>query len=144
MQNKFGYRDGTATWLLVGGAVLLATLIAACSPNQPPQTVAAVPPAPAVAAPAPVGVATADEYVYYPQYEVYFNSRRHEYAYREGNVWVSRPTPPQVSVSVLLGSPSVRMDFHDSPAAHHDSVARSYPKNWAPPGRGRGDQNPRP
>ena len=31
-----------------------------------------------------------DDYVYYPDYEIYYSSSRHQYAYREGNAWVSR------------------------------------------------------
>jgi hypothetical protein len=79
-----------------------------------------------------------DDYVYYPGYEVYYSSSRHQYAYREGRAWVSRPVPRGVSVNVLLASPSVRMDFHDSPAQHHAAIVRQYPKNWAPPGSNQG------
>ena len=35
-----------------------------------------------------------------------------------------------VTVNVLRASPSVKMDFHDSPANHHAAVAKQYPKNW--------------
>ena len=78
------------------------------------------------------GVVIEDDYVYYPGYEVYYSSSRHQFAYREGRTWVSRPAPRGVSVDVLFASPSVRMDFHDSPANHHAAIARQYPKNWAP------------
>jgi len=83
-----------------------------------------------------------DDYVYYPNYECYYSVSRHEYAYREGRNWVARPAPRGVSVNVLLASPSVRMDFHDSPARHHAEVARQYPKNWKPAG-GHPGQNPK-
>jgi hypothetical protein len=79
-----------------------------------------------------------DDYVYYPGYEVYYSSSRRQYAYPEGGVWVVRPAPRGVSVNVLLASPSVRMDFHDSPAQHHAAVVKQYPKNWAPPGSNQG------
>jgi hypothetical protein len=75
-----------------------------------------------------------DDYVYYPNYECYYSVSRHQYAYREGNRWVARPAPRGVSVSVLVNSPSVRMEFHDSPAYHHAQVAKQYPKNWKPSG----------
>ena len=75
-----------------------------------------------------------DDYVYYPSYAVYYSASRHQYAYREGNAWVSRPAPHSVSVNVLLASPSVRMNFHDSPANHHAVVVKQYPKNWKPSG----------
>lgn len=79
-----------------------------------------------------------DDYVYYPGYEVYYSSSRHQYAYRDGRNWVSRPAPRGVSVNVLLASPSVRMDFHDSPGNHHAAIARQYPKNWKPSGANQG------
>ena len=79
------------------------------------------------------GVAVQDDYVYYPGYQVYYSSSRRNYVYLEGRSWVTRPAPPRVSVDVLFRSPSVRLDFHDSPAAHHTTVVRQYPKHWAPP-----------
>jgi hypothetical protein len=83
---------------------------------------------------APPVVAVQDDYVYYPNYQVYYSSSRHQYAYLEGRAWVSRPAPPGVSINVLMASPSVKMDFHDSPAVHHAAVVKQYPKNWSPPG----------
>jgi hypothetical protein len=77
-----------------------------------------------------------DDYVYYPGYEVYYSNRRHQYMYRDGNTWVSRPAPANVQIDVLLASPSVRMDFHDTPAQHHENVVRNYPKTWKPQGDG--------
>ena len=79
-------------------------------------------------------VTAGDDYVYYPGYEVYYSSNRHQYMYRDGSNWVTRATPPRVAVNVLLASPSVRVDFHDSPAQHHAAVVKSYPKNWKPAG----------
>ena len=83
-------------------------------------------------------VVVQDDYVYYPNYEVYYSNSRHQYAYLEGGAWVSRPGPRGVSVDVLLASPSVRMNFHDSPANHQAAVARQYPRNWQPPGSNQG------
>ena len=51
---------------------------------------------------APPVVVVQDDYVYYPDYEVYYSSSRHQYAYLEGGAWVSRPAPRGVSVNVLL------------------------------------------
>jgi len=82
---------------------------------------------------APV-VVVPDNYVYYPNYGVYYNSSRHQYAYLKDKAWVLQPTPQGISVDALQASPSVRMDFHDSPANHHAEMMRKYPKNWAPPG----------
>ncbi len=73
-----------------------------------------------------------DDYIYYPSYGVYYSNSRHQYAYLERGAWVARPAPRGVSVNVLLASPSVRMDFHDSPANHHAAIVQQYPKNWAP------------
>ncbi len=84
-----------------------------------------------------------DDYVYYPGYQVYYSSSRHQYAYLEGDAWVSRPVLRGVSVDVLLASPSVRMNFHDSPANHHAAIARQYPKHWAPAGAKHGNPEDR-
>lgn len=83
-------------------------------------------------APPPVGVVVQDDYVYYPRYGVYYNNYRRNYVYRRGGHWVARPTPPHVSADVVLRSPSVRLDFHDSPANHHHEVVRRYPRHWSP------------
>lgn len=74
-----------------------------------------------------------DDYVYYPGYQVYYGNTSHNYVYQEGHNWVSRPAPPRVSPDVLVAAPSVRLDFHDSPANHHAEVVKQYPKHWAPP-----------
>jgi hypothetical protein len=80
------------------------------------------------------GVPVQDDYVYYPAYQVYYSSYRHQYVYQSGRSWVSRPAPPHVSVDVLFSSPSVNVGFHDSPARHHAEIARQYPKQWRSPG----------
>jgi len=82
-----------------------------------------------VAAPAPV-VVVQDDYVYYPNYAIYYNSSRHQYAYMENNVWVWQPAPRGVTVDVLFASPSVHMDFHDSINNHHAEMLRRYPHDW--------------
>ena len=84
-----------------------------------------------------------DDYVYYPDYEIYYSSSRHQYAYLEGGAWVSRPAPRGVSVNVLMASRSVKMDFHDSPANHHAEVVKQYPKNRAQPGSNQGQKDNR-
>jgi len=83
--------------------------------------------------PPPVLVVVQDDYVYYPRYQVYYSRNRHQYVYLEGRSWVTRPAPRHVSVEVLFASPSVRLDFHDAPSAHHTTVVRHYPKHWTPP-----------
>ena len=90
------------------------------------------------ARPAPVyvesRVVVQNDYVYYPSYQVYYSGRTRQYVYLDGSAWVTRPAPPRVSVDVLFASPSVTVDFHDAPAAHHAAIVRAYPRNWTPPG----------
>ena len=85
-------------------------------------------------------VVVQDDYVYYPSYQIYYSNSRHQYAYRDGRNWVSRPAPRGVSINRLQASPSVRMDFHDSPAQHHEAVVKQYPKNWKPAGENQGQK----
>jgi hypothetical protein len=115
-------------------AALLGTLTGCITyADRPrPGSVYAAPPA------AETVVVVQDDYIYYPGYDVYYSNNRRRYVYLEGGAWVSRPAPRGVSVNVLLASPSVRMDFHDSPAGHHAAIVQKYPKNWAPPGPNQG------
>ncbi|HTB80327.1 MAG TPA: hypothetical protein VK717_05515 [Opitutaceae bacterium] len=118
--------------LVLAGALGLAVMAGCVVEAPPPETTydAAVP----------------DDYVYYPAYEVYYSSVRHQYVYRDGSRWVTRPTPPpRVAVNVLHASPSVHMNFHDHPSTHHASVVHDYPRNWTPPpaAPARGQPNPR-
>jgi hypothetical protein len=84
-----------------------------------------------------------DDYVYYPGYQVYYSGRTHQYIYQDGRSWVTRNGPPRVSVDVLFASPSVRLDFHDSPSIHHAAVVRQYPKHWSPAGSNHGNRDGR-
>lgn len=84
-----------------------------------------------------------DDYVYYPQYEMYYSNHRHQYGYREGNAWVWRPTPSRVQTNVLVSSPSVHMSFHDSPERHHSEVVKTYPRNWRQNDKNRGQDDHR-
>ena len=84
------------------------------------------------------GVVAQPEYVYYPSYEVYYNNHTRQYIYREGRSWVSRPEPARISAHVLFASPSVRLNFHDHPSNHHETVIREYPKHWTPADQSRG------
>jgi hypothetical protein len=95
--------------------------------------------------PVQVEIVSDDDYVYYPGYQVYYSRSRRHYVYLEGRSWVTRPAPPRVSVDVLVASPSVRLGFRDSPASHHTTVVKQYPKHWAPPkpgpNHGEGNRN---
>ena len=76
-----------------------------------------------------------DDYDYYPGYETYYSRNRHEYIYRDGDRWVRRSEPRGVTVTALFSAPAVRLDFHDSPEQHHNTVVQAYPRNWTPLGR---------
>ncbi|HWX22141.1 MAG TPA: hypothetical protein VN578_19745 [Candidatus Binatia bacterium] len=80
------------------------------------------------------GVVVQDDYVYYPDYQVYYSGSTRQCVYLEGSAWVTRPAPPGISFDVMFASPSVRLAFHDSPWFHHATVVRQYPRHWAPPG----------
>jgi hypothetical protein len=84
-----------------------------------------------------------DDYDYYPGYETYYSRSRQEYVYRDGGRWVRHSEPRHVAVSLLLASPSIRMDFRDAPERHHRAVARSYPRNWSPQDRDHAAKNDR-
>ena len=73
-----------------------------------------------------------DNYVYYPGQEVYYNSTRHQYVYRDGKSWVTRPEPPRTAVKTLPSAPSVPVQFHDAPERHHSDIVKEYPKTWKP------------
>jgi len=126
---------------LVIGTALIGTLTGCIGyVDGPPQgRVYVQPPSVQVEA----GFAVQDDYVYYPSYQIYYSSHRNQYAYQEGGAWVSRPAPRGISVDMLLASPSVRMNFHDSPAYHHAAIARQYPKHWAPAGERHGNPEDR-
>jgi len=127
INKKLFPKTGKAGFVL--GAALLVTLTGCVGYVDGPRAGVQVEPNAFVAQ---------DDYVYYPNYECYYSVSRHQYAYREGNAWVARPAPRGVSVNVLLASPSVKMDFHDSPANHHAAVVKQYPKNWKPSGAKQG------
>lgn len=116
----------------LGFGIALSGALMGCV-HAPPQRVVYSEPPPYYAAPQ---VVVQDYYVYYPSYQVYYSSYRRQYVYQDGRAWVSRPAPPRVPVDVLFASPSVRLDFHDSPSTHHSRVVKQYPTNWAPPGKG--------
>jgi hypothetical protein len=112
------------------GAVLLLTLTGCVGYVEGPRAGVYVEPAVQVDA----GFVGQDDYVYYPGYQMYYGSRSHRWYDREGSSWVAHAAPRGASVDVLHASPSVRMDFHDSPANHHPEVVQKYPKNWKPSG----------
>jgi hypothetical protein len=132
--NKVGF---------VLGAMLVAALAEGVSSADGQAVGIAVTP-PEVVVTAPVVVAPAvvvqDNYVYYPAYGIYYNSGRNQYAYLNNGAWVTAVAPYGVSVDVLRASPSVNMDWHDSPEKHHAEMQKQYPKDWKSSGE-RHDQD---
>lgn len=73
------------------------------------------------------GVVVQDDCVFYPGYPVCYSSNRHLYIHHDGRSRVTRPAPRRVSVELLFGTPSVKLDFHDSLSIHHAKVAQQHP-----------------
>jgi len=80
-------------------------------------------------------------WVYYPAYETYYSSNYQQYIYRDTrfpdprfpdtNVWVISEEPmAPATAEMLQATPTVEMQFHDSPMAHHAEIAREFPRNW--------------
>lgn len=117
--------------------------LAGCIGYIMPPPVARVPVAPPapppVVQPVVVPVVIQYEYLYYPGYELYYSTSRRQYIYLENGRWIASPAPRGLSLNVVLASPSVRMEFRDSPGIHHAAMVRKYPRNWRPKGT---DSNP--
>jgi len=127
MKNKKHFFKTNKVGFVLGAVLLVALAKGVSYANGQNVGITVTPPV--VAAP---GVVIQDDYVYYPNYGIYYNSSRHQYAFLKNGAWVSQPTPQGVSLGVLQASSSVSMDFHDSPANHHVEMLRKYPKNWKP------------
>jgi hypothetical protein len=131
MNNKKYFIKTKKTGFVLGVALMVA--LAKCVGNANGQDAGAsvgINVTPPVMVPPPL---VQDNYVYYPTYSIYYNSSQHQYIYLHAGLWVSNAIPG-MSLPVLLASPSVNMDFHDSPEKHHAVTEHKYPKNWAPPG----------
>jgi hypothetical protein len=72
------------------------------------------------------------DYIYYPNYGVYYNPHQHLYHYLKGDAWVTGPAPEGISEKAFQTSPWVKMDFHDAPARHHAAILKKYPRDWKP------------
>lgn len=104
-------------------AVILGMVMGCTEPPQAGNTMVAP----------PATVLAPDDYVYYPGYEIYYSNNRHQYVYLDDGKWVWSSAPQTVSADTLRASPSVKMEFHDSPENHHVEIVQKYPKNWTPP-----------
>ena len=135
--KKLFFKGGKTRFILCTAFVGMLTGVVGCSDKRSQETIDVQPPS------VQSTVVVQDDYVYYPDYEVYYSRTRHEYVYPEGGAWVSRPAPPGVSINVLMASPSVAVDFHDSPASHHAEMVKKYPRNWKQPDPDRGQKDDR-
>ena len=129
--KKHLFKSGKAGFALNTGILIALT---GCLSFADAQSIRVSVPLPVVVVSPPVVVVASpvvvaqDNYVYYPNYGVYYNTTRRQWAYLDGGAWVSRPAPLGVSADVLLASPSVKMNFHDSPANHHAAMTKRFPK----------------
>jgi hypothetical protein len=88
---------------------------------------------PTPAAPPPQAYASVrSDWVYYPDHEVYYRASGNEWAYRNGDRWVTEARPPP-RIAVPSAEVSVRLDFRgDRPYEHHDEHATAYPRGYRP------------
>jgi len=114
-------------------AAPVVTTPAAAAPAPQVQPAVVIQPA-IVVQPAVIVAADFDTigFIYYPNYEVYYDPGARVYWHAEGGRWINGPTPLGISVDVLQASPNVRMNFHDSPENHHSEVIKQYPHDWQP------------
>jgi hypothetical protein len=71
-------------------------------------------------------------YVYYPDYEVYYDNANRDYIYYDGRSWITTRRPRREWGRNFSRSPSVHLEFHDAPSFHHNDVVRRYPRHWRP------------
>jgi len=111
------------------GALLLAALTqcAGDANGQSAGTNAGISVTPPVVVPPAV---VQDIYIYYPAYSTYYHSNAHQYVFVQDGIWVASAKPYGIAVNVLTESPSVKMDFNDSPEKHHAEILHRYPKDW--------------
>jgi len=110
--------------LILGGVVLILILMVGCNEPTEARGFSGI-----------AGDRIGDDYVYYPQYEVYYVPTRKEYVYYDSSTatWVRTTAPTRVWAKDIADAPYVKMDFHDAPEVHHLDVVRRYPQTWVPP-----------
>jgi hypothetical protein len=75
-------------------------------------------------------VAIEDTYLYYPDYEIYYNPARRQYVFFDGRSWIASPVPPRDYARGLRRAPHVEIYLQDSPEYYHREVVRDYPRRW--------------
>ena len=71
----------------------------------------------------------APEYVYYPDYELYYSRNYQQYVFRYNHAWMHQMLPPAGVVDQLPAARSVPTNFRDDPVRHHAEISRLYPRN---------------
>jgi len=61
-----------------------------------------------------------NDYVFYPDYNLYYNRRTEEFLAVENGAWVTRRYPLNVSAQRVLASRAVNIDRYGSPEHHYD------------------------
>lgn len=69
------------------------------------------------------------EYVYYPDYEVYYSRNYGLYVFLYNYGWMTQTEPPDLPPGTLENARSVPMAYHFyDPVAHHAEISRQFPR----------------
>lgn len=64
------------------------------------------------------------DYIFYPDYDVYYNRSSGEFVSFENGRWVARKSPRNTTTQRVFESRSINIDGFDSPAHHRSEMAR--------------------
>lgn len=65
--------------------------------------------------------AVQSDYLYYPEYDIYYNRNTREFLSVENNRWVVRDYPRHVSPDRIFATRAIRLDGYDSPEHHRNT-----------------------
>jgi hypothetical protein len=83
--------------------------------------------------------ASPSEYVYFPDFEIYYSNVKGVYYFQLGDRWTSSLFPPEtIRTDVLWGSVRVTVSLRTLPEKSHERISKKYPHGWRPPGWDRG------
>jgi hypothetical protein len=69
------------------------------------------------------------EFVYYPDYEVYYSQNYQLYVFRYNYAWVTQTEPPDLPPGALEHARAVPMAYHFyDPIAHHREISGLFPR----------------